>query len=165
METNLPPVIRLENQAAKNSPVAVTIVTNKDLVSSVKGFLGHVGLDLNNYAIKLTAKNLNTFRSEVGNCAEILTPEQSIFYNIWFDNGPVKNLVIRSASGDVIASLQFYQNGKLKLFKENVLNKESATFDENGGLTCYSWITDNQVEVDVDFDKMGNVKIRGFNLK
>lgn len=164
MSTNLSPIIRLENQATKNNPVAVTVITNKDLVSSIKGFSGHIELDLNNYAAQLTAKNLNTFRSEVGNCAEVITPKQSAFYNIWFNNGPVKNLVIRSASGNVTASLQFYQNGKLKLFKGNSSHKESASFDETGGLTCYSWVTDGRVEVDVNFDNAGNVKIRGFDL-
>lgn len=162
--TNLPTNIRLENQATQNGPIAVTLVTNEDLISQIKAFSNDVRFSLNKYANQLTVSNINTYSSEAGHCATISNPEGSVFYNFWFNNGPVKYLNIRSETGQVIMSAHFYQNGKLEDFRKNIPNDEEFIFDTNGKLNGFSWTTTNKIEVDVSFDDMGNAKIRGFDL-
>lgn len=162
--TNLPTNIRLENQATQNGPVAVTLVANGNLISQIKNLANRVEFNLNKYANQLTATNINTYSSEAGYCATISNPQGSIFYNLWFNNGPVKYLNIRSETGQVVMSARFYQNGMLEDFRENISNDEQFIFDARGKLAGYNWTTTNKVEVDVSFDDMGEAKIRGFNL-
>ena len=164
IRTNLPTVIRLENRATQNGPIAVTFVTNEDLVSQIKDFSSRVRFNLIMCADQLTASNINAYSSEAGYCATASNPQGSIFYNLWFNNGPLRYLNTRSESGQIVMSARFYQNGKLEYFNENISQDEGFVFDANGKLNSYAWTTTNKVEVDVNFDDVGNVKIRGFNL-
>jgi hypothetical protein len=164
ISTNLPTVIRLENRATQNGPLAVTLVANEALISRIKKFSNHIGSDLNIYANQLTATNINTFSSQVGYCATISTPKGILYYNLWFNDGPIKYLNIRSVNGSIVNSAYFYENGKLREFRDNMSDNEECLFDANGKLNGYNWTTTNKVEVDINFDAIGGVKVRGFNL-
>jgi len=60
IETNLPAVIRLANRATQDGPLAVTLVTNEDIVSQLKNFSHAVEFNLSKYAEQLTASNILT---------------------------------------------------------------------------------------------------------
>ena len=157
--TNQPAIIRLGNQV-------VTLVTNENAVLQLKDFSNRVSLNLKKVAVQLTASNLNTYLSKLGYCASASNPHgsTSAFFNLWSRNGPVKYFNIRSDTGAIIMSASFYENGRLKDFRENISNDEEFIFNADGRINGYSWIIKDKIEVDVSFDNEGNVKIRGFIL-
>lgn len=162
--TNLPSVIRLGNQTAQNAPITVTLVTNENAIAQLKNFSSRVSLSLTKVATQLTASNVNTYLSKVGYCVTMPNPQGGVFCNFWSKNGPLKYFDVRSNTGDIIMSARFYENGKLKVFRENTSIHEGFIFNANGKLGGYNWITKDKVEVDVSFDDGGGVKIRGFIL-
>jgi hypothetical protein len=164
ISTNLPASIQLENQASRNGPAVINLVSNECIISKIKALSSRIKFDLSKYADQLIASNINTYISEIGYCATISNPQSSSLYNLWFDKGPIKYFIERSDAGHIVMSAHFYQNGQLKDFRENISKDEEIYFYPDGKLSGYNWTTTNNVEVDVSFDDTGGAKIRGFNL-
>jgi len=165
MTTNLPSVIQLKNQRVPNGSITETSVANKDLVSQLKNYSERVIVNLHNCAKRLTESGLDTYSSELGYGAEVSDLQERYVFILWNQNGPLRRFDKRTTAGRILMSASFYQNGKLEKFEDNMSNGEECIFDLNGKLSGYTWTTANNVEVDVSFDSVGNVKkIRGFIL-
>ena len=109
-------------------------------------------------------ESINAYSAEIGYCVTATNSGVQIFYNLWFTNGPVKYLDVRPETGEVMISARFYESGKLQSFRQNTPNYMQILFTQDGNIEGYSWKTKTNVEIDVGFDDLGNVKIRGFNL-
>ena len=157
--TNLPAVIKLENQAKKDAPVTITLVTNEDLVSRFKTFAGEVSSSMNESADLLIADDLNT-SIELGYAADTSRSQSTFHWLLWSENGPVRQFDKRTANGNrVIISARFYQNGKLGNCNINLQTKEGIGFNADGTLSYY-WRLVNNMEIDLRVGADGNLKVR-----
>lgn len=162
---SLPAVIRLGNQAMKDGPVIVTLITNEDIRLQFKSFSSQVSLTLNECANFLTNPNLNTFSYYEADIFNPKNKKEKFYFSFWSENGPIKTFDKRTTDDQHIPiSARFYENGKLEEFRIDSPKHEMASFDIDGKMKAYHWAAEN-ISIDLKLDETGNIKIRGFLIK
>jgi hypothetical protein len=155
------------NAASQEAPLLTYTITNSDIIGCFDIITGLAESTLNEAAKLLKSPNANFYISPIKRFgANIVNPNntnETFMFEFYGQDGPVQLFEIRTnGMAKVEAFMEFYENGKLKLFSRNE-GREYISFLNDGRWDCYFVNIYPSIAVNLKLDSGNTLRISSYN--
>jgi hypothetical protein len=155
------------NTASQDTPPVTYLITNDDVIRHFEIVTSLAESTLDEAAKLLTSKNLNEYISPMKRYgANVVNPNNTnemFMFEFYGKDGPVQLFEIRTnGMAKVEAFMEFYENGKLKMFSRNE-GREYLSFEEDGRWDCYFVNVYPSIAVELKLDAGNTLRISSYN--
>jgi len=162
---NMPAIIRLGNQAYRDAPMEITLVTNHEVQFQIKSFASLAVSQLEAVARLLEDTQFKISQFNGMGSATIESPEDSkqLFYVFAPGLQSVQQIEKRTSDGQhVLQRMVFYEDGQIKSFDTISPVREGLSFKPDKTIDSYSRPLPDGKELSIRVDESGKLKIRCF---
>ncbi len=162
---NMPAIIRLGNQAYRDAPMEITLVTNQEVQFQIKSFASLAVSQLEAVARLLEDTQFKISQFNGMGSVTIESPEGSkqLFYVFVPGLQSVQQIEKRTGDGShVLQRMIFYEDGQIKFFDTISPGREGLSFKPDRTIDSYSRPLPNGNELSIRVDETGKLKIRCF---